>query len=66
MVIFMCFMYLSDRGDRACLAVPLEGACNGPFSSDDALEARLTSTESTKLPRFALDGSFISTEPLEG
>lgn len=54
--------YLSVRGDGICLTA-VGGAC-GPLSSDDALEVRLISNESTKLPRLAFARSFISTEPL--
>lgn len=57
-------VYLSERGDGICLAA-VEGGC-GPLSSDDALEARLISSDSTRLPRLIFDGSFISTEPLQG
>jgi hypothetical protein len=57
-------VYLSERGDGICLAA-VEGGC-GPLSSDDALEARLISSDSTRLPRLTFDGSFISTEPLQG
>lgn len=56
--------YLSGRGDGSCLIVEAD-AEGGPFSSDEALEARLISTESPMLPRFAFE-SFMSTDPLNG
>ena len=56
--------YLSVRGDESCFIVEADVG-SGPFSSDDALEARLISTGSVMLHRLRLDGSVISTEPLE-